>query len=83
MNKTTNKANWEAADSELARLSTNGAQEAKRGKKKTAKTDGTLYDINVERQGARNLTIPFRTLNIRRFSLCGDDSSQKSCNFVL
>ncbi len=83
MNKTTNKANWEAADSELARLSTNGAQEAKRGKKKTAKTDGTLYDINVERQGARNLTIPFRTLNIRRFSLYGDDSSQKSCNFVL
>ena len=41
------------------------------------------YNINVEKLRAENLAIPFRTLNIGRFSDGGDENSRKSSNFVL
>ena len=43
----------------------------------------TDYIINVEKQRAENLAIPFRKLNIGRFSVCGGEVSQKRSNFVL
>ena len=51
--------------------------------RKNSRHDGRpiIYD-NVEKLKVENLAIPFRTLNIGRFSDGGGESSRKSSNFV-